>query len=254
MSAPALLVVMPVFNEQVAVGGVVREWFPALEAQTPDFVFLAINDGSTDGSLAVLEGLRAEFGGRFEILDRPNRGHGQSALQGYAVARERGVPFVFQIDSDGQCDPRFFAALWAKREAGDVVYGRRVRRDDGWQRTFVSAVERVFLLVLFGVNCVDANVPYRLLRTSVLGPALARIPPSFKLGNIALAVLLRRDPAIRHASVPIHFRARAGGEPTVKLGGFAPKAVELYRQLRALLRPWPVAKSDHPPRAGERIH
>ena len=45
---------MPVFNEQTAVGTVLREWFPALEAQTARFTFLAINDGSTDGTLAVL--------------------------------------------------------------------------------------------------------------------------------------------------------------------------------------------------------
>ena len=37
------------------------------------------------------------------------------------------------------------------------------------QRVVVSRVERVFLLTLFGVNCVDANVPYRLMRTAVAG-------------------------------------------------------------------------------------
>ena len=99
----------------------------------------------------------------------------------------------------------------------------------------VSAVERVFLWTLFGVNCVDANVPYRLMRTATLGPALARVPATFKLGNIALSVLLRKDRAIREGCVPIHFRARDGGEPLVKLRWFAPKAVELFRQLRAML-------------------
>ena len=234
---PELLVIMPVFNEQTAVGKVVREWFPALEARTPHFTFLAINDGSADGTLATLEALRTEFGTRLEILNRPNRGHGQSCLQGYSIALERGVPHVFQMDSDGQCNPRFFAKFWALRDQHDVIYGRRTRRDDGWQRVVISAVERVFLLGLFGVNCVDANVPYRLMRTAALGPALARIPLTFGLGNIALAVLLRKDRAIRHGSVPIHFRARDGGEPMVKLGGFAPKAVQLFRQLRDLLRP-----------------
>ena len=99
----------------------------------------------------------------------------------------------------------------------------------------ISLVERVFLLTLFGVNCVDANVPYRLMRTATLGPALERIPASFKLSNIALSVLLRKDAAIREGRVPIHFRERDGGEPMVRLGGFAPKAVELYRQLRGML-------------------
>ncbi len=233
--APELLVVMPVYNEQASVGKAVLEWFAEVERHTPNFVFLVINDGSTDGTLPLLHELRERLGPRLEILDRENRGHGQSCLQGYRLAGERGVPYVFQIDSDGQCDPRFFGAVWGKRETHDVVYGDRVRRDDGWQRVVVSAVERAFLLGFFGVNCVDANVPYRLMRAARLGPILARIPATFKLGNIALAVLLRKDGTIREGRVPIHFRVRDGGEPMVRLGGFAPKALELYRQLKAML-------------------
>ena len=234
-SAPELLVAMPVYNEQAAVGKAVLEWFAEVARWTPDFTFLVINDGSTDGTLPLLYELRERLGARLEILDRENRGHGQSCLQGYRIAHERGVPFVFQIDSDGQCDPRFFGPLWQARDACDVVYGHRVRRDDGWQRVVVSAVERVFLLTLFGVNCADANVPYRLMRSAALGPALARIPANFRLGNIALSVLLRKDAAIREGRVPIHFLARDGGEPMVRLWGFAPKAAELYHQLRGML-------------------
>ncbi len=235
VAAPELLVVMPVYNEQAAVGKAVAEWFTELERWTPDFRFLIINDGSTDGTLAVLRELHGRLGARLEIVDRENRGHGQSCLQGYRIARERGVPFVFQIDSDGQCDPQFFGPVWRARDTHDVVYGHRTRRDDGWQRVVVSAVERVFLLVLFRVNCVDANVPYRLMRTASLGPALARIPATFGLSNVALSVLLRKNGTIREGRVPIHFRARSGGEPMVRLGGFAPKAVELYRQLQRML-------------------
>ena len=86
------------------------------------------------------------------------------------------------------------------------------------------------------MNCVDANVPYRLMRTAALGSALARVPSDFVLANIALAVLLKQDPRVRHGSVPIRFRARRGGEPSVPLSRFGSKAAELYRQLRAMQR------------------
>lgn len=231
---PELLVVMPVYNEQAAVGNVVAEWFAALDAVTREHRLLAINDGSTDATLTVLRSLQARFGPRLEVLDQPNRGHGQCCLQGYRMAVARRVPYVLQIDSDGQCDPRYFAALWRRRRDADVVYGRRVRRDDGWQRSLASAVVRWLLLAVCGVRCVDANVPYRLMRSGCLPPSLARVPADFSLANVALAVLLRQDPAVRETSVPIGFRQRAGGQPSVPLRQFGRKARELYRQLRCL--------------------
>lgn len=227
---------MPVFNEQASVRKVVCEWMEEIANWTENFVFLAVNDGSKDHTLGLLQRLREQLGPRLEILDQTNRGHGQSCLVGYRVAAERGVPYVFQIDSDGQCDPQYFFRFWRLRERFDVLYGRRVRRDDGLRRTFASLVVRTFLLVLFRVNCVDANVPYRLMRTAAVTPFLDRVPRGFSLANIGLAVLLRKHKrTVRHGSVPITFRERYGGEPTVSFGKFGAKAGELYRNLRAML-------------------
>ena len=242
-----LLIVMPVYNEQASVRGVVEEWFRELEKWTPDFVFLAIDDGSTDNSAGVLRLLREQFGSRLEVLRQENRGHGQSCLRGYRVALDRDVPYVMQIDSDGQCDPRYFSRLWQMCTSCDVVYGNRTSRDDGWRRVLASLIVRAFLLVFFRVNCVDANVPYRIMRTPILGPILPCIAPDFVLANVALAVLLRKNPAIRQGSVPIGFRERSGGEPSVRLGRFADKAAELYRQLKSMLSHPAVTRSSGSP-------
>lgn len=231
---PELMIVMPVYNEQASVRKVVMEWFQEIENWTEKFVFLAIDDGSKDRTLAVLRRLQVQLGPRLEIISRENRGHGQTCLQGYRIAIERGVPWLFQIDSDGQCDPQYFFRFWRKRENLDVIYGRRFRRDDGWRRVVASKVLWLTLLLTCGTRCVDANVPYRLMRTSVLGWALNRIPADFFLANVGLAVLLRRDPKVREGRVPIHFRERYGGEPSVALGKFGSKATELVRQLRKL--------------------
>lgn len=232
---PELMLVMPVYNEQASVRKVVMEWFQEVENWTENFVFLAINDGSTDNSLQTLQRLREQLGDRLEIADQPNQGHGQSCLNAYRAACDRNVPFVFQIDSDGQCDPQYFFKFWRLRDTHDVIYGSRKRRDDGLRRTLASHVLRLTLLFLTGENCVDANVPYRLMRTEGLREKVDRIPKEFFLANVALAVLLRRDRRWRHATVPIHFRERYGGEPSVRLGKFGEKAQELSRQLRSLL-------------------
>ncbi len=228
------MIVMPVYNEQASVRKVVTEWFSEVENWTERIVFLAIDDGSKDETPRVLKRLQEQLGPRLEVLSRENRGHGQSCMQGYQIASERGIPYVFQIDSDGQCDPQYFFRFWRLRESCDVVYGHRVRRDDGWRRVLASFVLKMTLLVFGKAWCVDANVPYRLMRTSVIQPFLDKVPKDFFLANVALAVLLRKAQGIRHNFVRIHFRERYGGEPSVRLSKFGGKATELIAQLRAL--------------------
>jgi len=231
---PELMIVMPVFNEQASVRKVVLEWFHEVENWTEDFVFMAINDGSTDRTAHILTRLRNQLGPRLEILDQANIGHGQSCLVGYRETCRRNIPYVFQIDSDGQCDPQYFFRFWREREKFDIIYGHRKKREDGWRRVVASHVLRATLLLGAGANCIDANVPYRLMRTAGLTPILGRIPADFFLANVALAVLLRREKSWRHSLIPIRFRERYGGEPSVGLGKFGEKARELLSQLRCI--------------------
>lgn len=239
-TAPQLLVVMPVFNEEASIAKVVGDWFVEMEKTVGNFVILAVNDGSTDQTPAILRRLRDECGPRLEVNTRPNKGHGQSCLEGYRLACSRQIPYILQIDSDGQCDPFYFRGFWDQRAEFDVIYGRRTR-EDGLKRIIASQFLRTMLSGLFGVTCVDPNVPYRLMRTTACAAAFERIPADFALANVALAFVLRKDPRIHHGDVPIRFRERYGGEPSVPFSKFAVKALELFRQLRKLEAKDPVA-------------
>lgn len=234
--ARELIVVIPVFNEEQCIESVLDEWTAELDRSGIDYSLLLLDDGSTDGTPALLEAWKSRsLGGRIEIERHANRGHGQTCLAGYSIACQRGIPWVFQIDSDGQCDPAYFAAVWAKRTDHDVVYGHRATRRDGWKRVLASALVRLVVRLSSGIDCTDANVPYRLMRTEKLLPLVASIPPSFDLANIALAVQIKRA-GWRECAVPIVFRARIGGEPSVPLFRFARKANELITELRGLGR------------------
>jgi dolichol-phosphate mannosyltransferase len=233
VGSPLLAIVMPVFNEQETLGRDLREWFLEVSCRTADFVFLVIDDGSTDGSLRVLRDLREELGPRIEIFSHANRGHGQTCLEGYRMACGRGARWVLQLDSDGQCDPQDFQRFWSQRDKYDVIYGVRARREDGWRRVVASGILRWTILVAARVWCVDANVPYRLMKTEGLVEMVDRIPGDFFLGNVALAVILRRA-GWREGVVRIRFRARSGGEPSVPLSRFGARALELIRQLGTL--------------------
>jgi hypothetical protein len=115
-----------------------------------------------------------------------------------------------------------------------VIYGQRIRRDDGWRRVAASIVLKLTLLFFVRTYCVDANVPYRLMKTGRLAGKMEEIPDSFCLSNVGLAVVLANDKRWKHGAVPIRFRERYGGEPSVKLGKFGEKAFELVRQLKGL--------------------
>jgi dolichol-phosphate mannosyltransferase len=201
-----------------------------------NFVVLVIDDGSRDRSFEILRRLQEHFRSHLLVMTRPNRGHGQTCLEGYRHSRMMGARYVLQIDSDGQCDPRYFSHLWRIREQFTVVYGVRTTRDDGLMRVVASKTLRLMIRLVCGVDCPDANVPYRLMKTDVVMRAVDRIPKSFQLANVALAILLARDPSCSHGFVPIGFRARYGGEPSVKLSLFWRKAAELYRDIRNILR------------------
>jgi dolichol-phosphate mannosyltransferase len=234
---PELLVVMPVYNESASINHVLGGWLAELDRSGCNYHLLAIDDGSTDGTFALLSEWKDQRPDRLEVRTRENRGHGQTCLEGYSEAVTRGIPYVLQIDSDGQSLPGFFGCFWKLRKTHDVIYGARSRKD-GWQRIIASAVLRLALRVLEGVDCVDANVPYRLMSCEACGSVMARVPQDISLANVALAVMLRRERGIRHGAVPIDFPPRFGGEPSVPMHRFLAKAVELFRQLRGM-RPQP---------------
>ena len=223
---------MPVYNEEEAIVPVLTEWRGEL-AQTigaDRFAILVVDDGSTDQTPARLAALAWP---ELRVHRHTNRGHGQSCLVGYIEAEKMGAPLVFQIDSDGQCDPAGFAAVWARRADAVAVYGRRTSRDDGAARRFISAVLRASLKLVRGTRLNDTNVPFRLYRTPAAAAAARRVPADFNLANIAMALLLEPQGFIE---LPIHFRDRVGGQPAVRLWGFAPKALRLHRDVFRLGR------------------
>ena len=215
-------------------GLVLDEWAAELDRSGAEYSILLIDDGSTDATPEILSGWKRDHpSSRLEIMRHTNRGHGQTCLEGYRIACERKIPWVFQIDSDGQCDPTFFAAVWAARHGHDVVYGHRAKRKDGMKRVLASVLVKAVVCLAAGVVCVDANVPYRLMRTGKLRPLVDSIPPDFDLANIALAVQIKRA-GWSETTVPIVFRSRAGGEASVPLARFAGKARELVAHLKSL--------------------
>ena len=227
--SPELWVVLPVYNERESIEAVLREWLPVLRSHTQRLAVCVLNDGSRDDTLSVLRKLEPEFP-ELVLVDKPNSGHGQTCVEGYRRGVDAGAEWIFQIDSDGQCDPRYFAELWQARHAAAVVYGFRRQRDDGWHRLAMSRVMSAVGFFSFGVWSRDANVPYRLMRRDVLASVLPQVPADFVLANVLVALLQQRQFEVCWR--PIGFRRRSGGVASVRALAFAERGLQLYRQLR----------------------
>ena len=225
-----LYVVMPIYNEQASIGAVVREWKEMLTRVAPDHRILILNDGSKDNTAQVLAEIAAATPG-VEVINKPNSGHGRTCVMGYGEAIKRGARWVFQIDSDGQCDPQYFEAVWRKRNESAAVFGKRVDRDDGVARKMISVFCRIATHIATGVPVRDPNVPYRLMRADVLQPAIAEFPEDFGLSNILVSVVLQKGLGPKMGFVDIGFRDRTGGEPSVKWMKFVTEGWHLYTNL-----------------------
>lgn len=123
--SPAISVVMCVYDAERFLADTVR----SVLAQTRrDFELIAVNDGSRDGSLAVLEKFRRQDP-RVRIISRENRGIAPSANEGIAAARGR---YVARHDSDDLSAPdrleRQAAYLDAHPEV--VAVGAQMRLTD----------------------------------------------------------------------------------------------------------------------------
>jgi dolichol-phosphate mannosyltransferase len=230
-----LYVVMPIYNEQASIAGVVREWKQCLDRVAPAHRILILNDGSKDNTAQVLAELAASTPG-LEVINKPNSGHGRTCIHGYQEAIARGARWIFQIDSDGQCDPQYFEAVWGQRDRYASVFGKRVDRDDGRARKVISWVCRAATHVATGVPVRDPNVPYRLMRADVLQKAIEDFPQQFGLSNILVSVVLQKGLGSQMGFHPIGFRDRTGGEPSVKWMKFVTEGGKLYRSLMAQRR------------------
>jgi dolichol-phosphate mannosyltransferase len=125
-------IVIPFYNEEAVAGGVLQEVLDAVTPLGRPFEVVAVDDCSTDGTPAVLAGLRAARP-EVRVLRAGGRG-GQSAALSAGFRAARGE-VVVTLDGDGQNDPASIPALLKALEGADLAAGVRAsRKDTGWKR------------------------------------------------------------------------------------------------------------------------
>ncbi len=162
VEGPLLSVVVPVFNEAASVEILIERLRTVLEPLPLDWRVLFVDDGSTDGTAAALEGLRAADP-RLGWL-RLSRNFGKEVAMTAGLDRAEGDAVII-IDADLQDPPELIPQLIERwRDGYDVVYAQRTAR--AGERWLKRATAAAFYRLINRVS--DTPIPpdtgdYRLL-------------------------------------------------------------------------------------------
>jgi len=202
---PTLAVVIPMMNEEANVQPLVDEVCTALRGRL-DFELIVVDDGSTDGTWAALEALRASVPELRPLRHRRNFGQSAGILSGVRAAR---APWIATLDGDGQNDPADIPRLWAL-VAGDpatprLIAGNRVRRRDTWLRRLSSRTANRVRQALLHDDCPDTGCGLKLFPRK----AFLELPHFDHLHRFLPALAKRAG--IEVVNVPVNHRPRSRG-------------------------------------------
>jgi undecaprenyl-phosphate 4-deoxy-4-formamido-L-arabinose transferase len=173
LAAPDVSVVVTVYNEAGCVEELYRRALAALEPGPRTFELIFVDDGSTDGTFAMLERLH-KADPRVRAV-RFKRNFGQHPAMHAGLSRARG-DVVVTMDGDLQNAPEDIPRLVEAVDAGnDVASGRRRVRKDPLGRAVPSRIINGMLRRFTGVAISDFGCAFNAYRRSAVEPMLGSI-------------------------------------------------------------------------------
>jgi glycosyltransferase involved in cell wall biosynthesis len=160
-------VVIPVFNEEDGLPSLNAMLRDALDPLTITSEIIFVDDGSTDGSVAVLSALAARDP-RIQVI-RLRRNYGQTAAMMAGIQHASG-DVIIPMDADGQNDPHDIPRLLAKLDEGyDVVSGwRSAREDKAMSRVLPSRIANWLISRVMGVSLHDYGCTMKAYKRDVI--------------------------------------------------------------------------------------
>ncbi len=171
-------IVIPAFNEQAAIGSVVK----TVQAYgTP----IVVDDGSSDDTAAY-----AKAAGATIVRHTANRGYDAALASGFAQALGMEMDVIVTLDADGQLDHRAIPlAIAAVADGAAMALGRRPRAARLGEVLF-----NTYSRLRFGVP--DILCGLKAFRADVYAPLQARMNDRSVYTSLALALLRRKQPFV----------------------------------------------------------
>ena len=166
------IVIIPTYNEKENSEKIIRAVF-SLEG---DYHVLIIEDGSPDGTAAIVRKLQEEFSQKLFMIERQGKlGLGTAYITGFKWSVENGYDYIFEMDADFSHNPNDLPRLYeaCSKEGADLAIGSRYCNGISvinWPigRVIMSYYASVYVRTVLGMKVYDTTAGFKCYRRAVL--------------------------------------------------------------------------------------
>lgn len=245
------IVIIPTYNEKENIENIIRAVF-GLEKF---FHILIIDDGSPDGTAAIVKHLQTEFPDRLFLIERKGKlGLGTAYITGFKWAIEKKYDFIFEMDADFSHNPNDLPRLYdaCTKEGYDMAIGSRYITGVNvvnWPigRVLMSYFASKYVRIITGLNIHDTTAGFVCYRRQVL----ETIPlDKIRFKGYAFQIEMKFTAykcGFKIAEVPVIFINRKLGVSKMSGGIFGEAVFGVIRmKLDSLFKHYPKPKQSSP--------
>lgn len=205
-----LTIVLPCYNEQENI----PQFFPSLLpfAEANNFNVIAVNDGSSDDTLAILRQFEKNFSCLKVLSHKVNCGYGGAIKTGLHAVE---TPYAITIDADGQHRLEDVISCFEciEKNDADMVVGARQNNQSGRFRTLGKFLIHTFAATLLTLPVKDLNSGMKCYRMSEAEMYLELCPDTMAFSDVILLLMVNDRKLVMET--PILVEPRTAGKSTI---------------------------------------
>ncbi len=221
-----LSLVLPAYNEVENIPEVVRRALDVLPELAEEFEIVVVDDGSKDGTGALLDQIAVEHPAIKPVHHSKNRGYGAALTSGFTAATGEHIMFM---DADLQFDIADLSHLAPFVGRYDIVAGYRINRQDAGYRILYANIFKLAVRALFHVRLRDIDCAFKVFRADML-KSMSLESPGALINTEILAKAAKANAS--NVEVGVHHYPRKRGESS----GGSPKVV--FRAMKETILLW----------------
>ena len=211
-------VVIPARDEEGCIRGMVEHLHLELELNKVPHEIVVVDDGSRDGTWALLEEIKTRIAELRPVKNTGEHGFGRAITLGFDHARGDAMVVMMADESD---DPKDVVRYWQKLNEGyHAVFGSRFVKGGGaidypWFKKVINRLANRFLSMLFRYDLNDTTNAFKAYRRVALDGCRPFLSPHFNLTiELPLKTIIR---GYSWTMIPITWQNRRTGESKLKL-------------------------------------